>query len=636
MLTARGRGRYSASRPRGGRAGTNRPVACGQSPTCCAAERLAESTGAFMHRRRLTSIAIALTALLATTGCGHDDSPGGHVVTSQHAISGGYVSSQDTAVVGIVSFSGGLGICSGSLIMPNLVLTARHCVAPVRNEVNGGVDCDLTYFGSNYSPGQLYVTTTTTLQQGGQYYHAAREIITPTSTAFCGNDVAMVVLDEPIYGDEATPLVPRVDSAIVVNAPFSAPGEEYYAVGYGVTADDKDDSGARRRRDDLNATCVESQCPTYFGMTDTEWLGDTGICSGDSGGPAIDLQDRVIGVVSRGGMNCSTPIYGSVHAWGDWIKETALHAAQLGGTTPPNWALGWPTDASYYAEIGMSCGSNGDCGGGLCIEGVCTRPCTELATCPTGYGCNGGRCALLPVGALCEDGSSCASGDCRDGVCTRPCDAATPCPSGYTCDGTCHLLPVGQACAAPTDCESGNCLDGRCTRACGAEAPCPAAFTCDAGAQACMLLGVGDMCGVDGDCRSGLCQDASYCTRYCASQAECPNGYACDTAVNRCLEIPVGGACAGLEGECGAGVCGADATCTRGCDDLAPCPTSYTCDQGLCAQIDVGAQCVDAAECSGGLCVGGACTRTCDAEYTCPDGYHCGGDGVCAKSTSGG
>jgi len=585
-----------------------------------------------MQARRSTPIAIALSALLFSTACGQSDAPSDEVVTTQHAIKGGYVSYDDTAVVGIVSFSGGLGVCSGSLIMPNLVLTARHCVAPVRDEVHGGVECGETYFGSSYSPDRLYITPSTYMSQQSSYFPAA-EVITPDDSSFCGNDIALIILDEAVPSNEAVPLTPRVDTTIVVDSPFNAPGEEYYAVGYGVTDDDKNDSGERRRRDGLNATCVETQCPTYFGMTATEWLGETGICSGDSGGPALDLQDRVIGVVSRGGADCSTPIYGSVHAWGDWIKTHALRAAEVAGTEAPPWALGWPTDQAYYAPIGMGCASNHECGGGLCVDGVCTRPCTELATCPTAYSCNGGRCAMDPVGALCTDGGGCPSGQCRDGVCTRACDASAPCPSGYACDGTCRLLPVGQACAAPTDCESGNCLDGRCTRACSGEAPCPAAFTCDAGAQACMILGVGDLCGLDTDCRSGICQNAAYCTRECGSQAECPTGYAC--AEGRCLAIPVGGACTG-DAECGAGVCAADGTCTRGCDDLAPCPTSYTCDQGLCAQIDVGAQCVDAAECSGGLCVDGGCTRACDAEFACPDGFHCGGDGVCAKTSDSG
>ena len=552
------------------------------------------------------------------------------IATTAGAISGGYTSETDTAVVGIVSFSGGMGVCSGSLIMPNLVLTARHCVARVTNEVGGGVDCDVTTFGSTYQPDRLYVTTLASLDDGGaSAYHVAAEVIVPADPAFCGNDMALIILEAPIPAYEATPLVPRVDTAIVVEYPFTTPGEEYSAVGYGITGDDKEDSGLRRRRDELTATCVEKQCPTYFGMTPTEWLGDEGICSGDSGGPALDLQNRVIGVVSRGGSNCSTPIYGSVHAWGDWIIAGAQRAAQVGAEELPRWALGWPTDPAYYAPIGMACEYNSQCESGLCADGHCTRPCNELATCPSAYGCNGGRCALLPVGDRCTGDAECAGGTCRDGVCSRACDADAACPAGWACDGTCRLLPVGQACAAPADCESGSCLDGRCTRACGAESPCPAAFVCDEGAQACVVLGVGDSCGVDADCRSGLCQDG-YCTRACGDTAECPSGYSCDAGLGRCLLIPVGGACT-ADPECGAGTCATEGYCTRGCDDLAPCAAGYLCDQGQCALLDVGASCTEPAGCESGLCQGGLCTRACHAQAPCPDGFSCGGDGTCAK-----
>jgi len=584
--------------------------------------------------RRLSSLALTLLLPFAAA-CGSAESPSeGELATTSAAISGGYTSDADTAVVGIVSFSGGMGVCSGSLIMPNLVLTARHCVAPVLNEVGGGVDCDVTKFGTTYQPNRLYVTTRTELPYSGAGYYSAAEIMVPTDSDFCGNDMALIVLEEAIPSFEATPLTPRVDTAIIVEYPFTTPGEEYSAVGYGITADDKEDSGLRRRRDNLNATCVEKQCPTYFGMTPTEWLGDTGICSGDSGGPALDLQNRVIGVVSRGGPNCSTPIYGSVHAWGDWIMTGAQHAAQVAGAQAPNWALGWPTDPAYYAPIGMACEYNSQCDSGLCADGRCTRPCTELAVCPDAYSCTGGRCAPQPVGDVCAADGDCVSGLCRDGVCSRSCSAEAVCPDGWACDGSCRLLPVGQACTAAAECETGNCLDGRCTRACGAESPCPAAFTCDEGAQVCVILGVGDACGVDGDCRSGMCQDG-YCTRACGNQAECPTGYACDAGAGRCLLIPVGGACTG-EVECGAGTCAAEGYCTRGCDDLAPCADGYLCDQGQCALIDVGASCTDGSTCEGGLCQGGICTRACSEQAPCPDGFRCGADGTCAKIDEGG
>jgi MYXO-CTERM domain-containing protein len=305
------------------------------------------------------------------------------------AIEGGYLDDQDRAVVGVVHMSqGNFGSCTGTLIAPNVVLTAQHCVAPT--STGGGVNCSQTTFGQVYPASSMFVTTKTEFTYNINAYYAAQEIVLPPGEAgFCGRDQALIILSKPIPASEAEPMVPRVDEPIYE-------GEEYYAIGYGATFDGQGaESGTRQRRDDLFIKCVAGDCP-QFAIKETEWRGDTGVCSGDSGGPALDLLDRVIGVASRGAKGCEMPIYGYVYGWGQWIMDVTVYAASLSGTEPPPWATGWPTDPHYSQPVGAECSDSSQCPSSACLNGYCTRLC-DRAPCPEGFLCgDGGFCEKEP------------------------------------------------------------------------------------------------------------------------------------------------------------------------------------------------------------------------------------------------
>src|SRR5262249_39646271 len=146
---------------------------------------------------------------------------------------------------------------SGSLIAPNVVLTAHHCVANTVHEVQGGVDCSQTGFSQPFDAKNFYVTTKASMDMNPANYHTVREVRLPTTSALlCGNDQAILILAEQVSASEASPLVPRVDTPI-------APKDEYSAVGFGGTDNDGKGAGVRRRRDDLFVTCVGAVCGDF-------------------------------------------------------------------------------------------------------------------------------------------------------------------------------------------------------------------------------------------------------------------------------------------------------------------------------------------------------------------------------------
>jgi MYXO-CTERM domain-containing protein len=320
------------------------------------------------------------------TGCAASTEPE-PVGAVGEGIQGGYDDAKDVAVVDIVWDMGGgqYSECSGSLLAPNMVLTAHHCVSQILNGAQG-VDCTITSFSAPDKPTNFFVSTKQFLSMNAADYHNVNEILVPSgSTKICGWDQAILILSDNVAPTEAVPLVPRVDVHL-------AGKEAYSAVGFGGTVDTGANAGQRRRLDNLIVDCVGMDCPasdSYYIERGHEWIGDHGTCEGDSGGPALDSLGRVVGVTSRGGAGCTSPVYGDVFAWGDWIKQTATHAAQVGGYPAPAWVNGYPTDPAYSYPVGGACGDT--CQSGYCLGDsggqYCTRACEDAAPCPNGYSC---------------------------------------------------------------------------------------------------------------------------------------------------------------------------------------------------------------------------------------------------------
>jgi hypothetical protein len=93
----------------------------------------------------------------------------------------------------------------------------------------------------------------------------------------------------------------------------------------------------RRIREGLSIACA-SDCP---GGAESEWVGEAGVCGGDSGGPALDAGGRLIGVASRGAAGCVSPTYASLsdEGWGTSLRTAVQNAAADGDSPVPGWAV---------------------------------------------------------------------------------------------------------------------------------------------------------------------------------------------------------------------------------------------------------------------------------------------------------
>ncbi|KYF89456.1 peptidase [Sorangium cellulosum] len=276
-----------------------------------------------------------LLAAAALAGCAGDaGEPAARGEDADEAaleIKGGYPDTGDRAVAGLIitDRKGRVArTCSSTLIAPDLVLTAQHCIA----EAPKLISCKTATFGEPVDASQVYATLGRAMWAADAPWLAVRAVLSPPDgNAVCGRDLALVVLASPVPSSDVTPLAPRLDRP-------PEESEVYSAVGFGDTEGRARDGGARRRRDGLRVECVGYGCGTQQRVTGSEWRGESGICSGDSGGPALDGAGRIIGVTSRGPAGCSDPIYGGLIAHRDWLVAEATRAADAGAYGAPWWA----------------------------------------------------------------------------------------------------------------------------------------------------------------------------------------------------------------------------------------------------------------------------------------------------------
>jgi hypothetical protein len=228
---------------------------------------------------------------------------------ASQAITDGVVEPEVSGVIGVLDLDLHT-LCSGVLVSDRVVVTARHCIAPASPE-NGAVDCAATKFGKENAPERIVITTSKDAAQPTNK-HAVARVLVPDDDSFCNGDLAVLVLAQPLDKSEGTPIPLALDHEV-------AQGEAFTAIGIGRT--DTDPSGTRRRRDGLRVQCVGEGCANAM-VGSREWWGEGAVCEGDSGGPALDREGKVVGIASRKRAGCTATIYADVASNSDFFRAS--------------------------------------------------------------------------------------------------------------------------------------------------------------------------------------------------------------------------------------------------------------------------------------------------------------------------
>ena len=183
-------------------------------------------------------------------------------------------------------------VCSGTLIAPDVFLTAAHCV-------NWMPDAGIE---------EVWVTFDSVPHQGGTFlpatYYANPNAWHDSSDA---QDIAVLVLDEPIY--DITPAeLPTAGLLDQMKAAHELKDQTFVTVGYGTVRDDKTGGphplyweGARRNAEQTYNALTKG----WLKLSMNPSTGDGGTCYGDSGGPHfLGVTNKVVALTVTGDTNC--------------------------------------------------------------------------------------------------------------------------------------------------------------------------------------------------------------------------------------------------------------------------------------------------------------------------------------------
>lgn len=345
------------------------------------------------HRAVVWLVTLACSAL---PGCG-DRVP--LPAARSVAIIGGSPDATHTSA-GMVVVEDVKGLCTGTLIAPDRVLTAGHCVYEV---IQPETFVERVVFVVGDAP--------------GRQVRVAAAAAHPDFLGLMDSDLAVLWLSSPVTEVKPAPLATAAPTL----------GEQITIVGYGDTSYAGGGSGVRR----LGAQTVGDLQALLIGFESTP-----AICHGDSGGPSFATRggvEELVGVHTASSQQCV--------GWGYDMRVDAFHG----------WITGAKPQVGFYRAV---CAQGYPCRSGLCIaaadgeqrcsQGCESAPCPYLDSCIAGTDPSGPAKVCLPMsggagapGEPCSAASDCFSGECVDlgagAACTKSCNATKDCPTGSEC-----------------------------------------------------------------------------------------------------------------------------------------------------------------------------------------------------------
>jgi hypothetical protein len=122
--------------------------------------------------------------------------------------------------------------CSGTLIAPNVVLTARHCIRQIEYAASF---CDSVFLDAPLTPDRTLVTTSSSVGVGRPTWYTVEEEILPEGNGLCDDDIALLVLGSSVPKSEARPAGVRLGRDYAAHPPA-----EVAIVGRGLIAEQYD------------------------------------------------------------------------------------------------------------------------------------------------------------------------------------------------------------------------------------------------------------------------------------------------------------------------------------------------------------------------------------------------------------